>query len=408
MHDVLGLTLRMDGFGTFWSASDGVGRAVALLLLAMSVSAWVMILWKVWVLQRARRDVARAVPAFWAAPSAGRAARQRLAALDREQVLLPLLDAATATPMGGTLDSRRTLDSQLTRRLRDALHRGLAHLQFGQVLLASIGSTAPFIGLFGTVWGIYHALASIAAAGSDHDRHGRRPGRRGADHDRRRPGGRHSGRAGLQHVRQVGRRRPRPNSRASPTTCAKCASTARTEQSPARLLAAPGPTRPRGPWALIARRGAEMAFGRLERTPRPAPMSDINMTPLIDVMLVLLVIFIITAPLMTSSLKLDLPKTEGATPSSAPSFIALAIDADGKLFFGDESLAPRSAARSALPPRPRRNPQLEVQLRADQKVAYGSVAELIGDGPEGGPQPHRLRHRGAEVNGDGPTSTIDG
>jgi biopolymer transport protein ExbB len=58
------------------------------------------------------------------------------------------------------------LDSQLTRRLRDALHGGLAHLQYGQVLLASIGSTAPFIGLFGTVWGIYHALVSISAAGS--------------------------------------------------------------------------------------------------------------------------------------------------------------------------------------------------------------------------------------------------
>jgi biopolymer transport protein TolR len=93
-----------------------------------------------------------------------------------------------------------------------------------------------------------------------------------------------------------------------------------------------------------------MAFGRLERTSRPAPMSDINMTPLIDVMLVLLVIFIITAPLMTSSLKLDLPKTDGATPSTAPSFMALAAKA---------------------------NPQLEVQLRADQKVPYGRVAELL-------------------------------
>ena len=82
-----------------------------------------------------------------------------------------------------------------------------------------------------------------------------------------------------------------------------------------------------------------MAFGRLERASRPAPMSDINMTPLIDVMLVLLVIFIITAPLMTSSLKLDLPKTDGATPTSAPAFIALAINADGGLFFGDEPLA---------------------------------------------------------------------
>ena len=67
-----------------------------------------------------------------------------------------------------------------------------------------------------------------------------------------------------------------------------------------------------------------MAFGRLERPRNPQPMSDINMTPLIDVMLVLLVIFMITAPLMTASLRLDLPKAEAATPSDAPSFIAVA------------------------------------------------------------------------------------
>ena len=103
--------------------------------------------------------------AFWSAASVDDG-RLRLRELDREQILLPLLDAATTSPMPGTLDSGAHLDSQLTRRLRDALHRGLAHLQFGQVLLASIGSTSPFIGLFGTVWGIYHALASIAAAGT--------------------------------------------------------------------------------------------------------------------------------------------------------------------------------------------------------------------------------------------------
>ena len=78
-----------------------------------------------------------------------------------------------------------------------------------------------------------------------------------------------------------------------------------------------------------------MSFGRLERNAGPAPMSDINMTPLIDVMLVLLVIFMITAPLMTSSLKLDLPKTEGARPSDAPLFIGVAINAQGQLYVGD-------------------------------------------------------------------------
>ena len=155
----------MEGIAQFWDQSDAIGRAVAGLLLAMSVSAWVVILWKVWVLQRARRDIVRGVAAFWSAESVV-AGRQRLDALDREQILVPLLDASVPRRGSGTLETRGALEAQLTRRLRDALHRGLAQLQYGQVLLASIGSTAPFIGLFGTVWGIYHALVSIASSGS--------------------------------------------------------------------------------------------------------------------------------------------------------------------------------------------------------------------------------------------------
>ena len=155
----------MQGLEHFWSQSDSVGRAVAVLLLAMSVSSWVTIVWKGWVLQRARRDIERAVAAFWAAAGLDEA-HGRVGALDREQVVLPLLEAATAASREGTLEHDAHLEARLTRRLRDALHRGLAHLQFGQVLLASIGSTAPFVGLFGTVWGIYHALAAISAAGS--------------------------------------------------------------------------------------------------------------------------------------------------------------------------------------------------------------------------------------------------
>jgi biopolymer transport protein ExbB len=155
----------MQELGDFWGQADLVGRLVAALLLLMSISAWVLIFWKSWVLRRAAADLARAVPAFWDAGSLDDG-RSRLDKLDREALLLPLLDAATVRPGSGTLQTSGRLDSQLTRRLRDALHRGLAHLQFGQVLLASIGATAPFVGLFGTVWGIYHALASISAAGS--------------------------------------------------------------------------------------------------------------------------------------------------------------------------------------------------------------------------------------------------
>jgi biopolymer transport protein ExbB len=155
----------MGGFANFWAQGDVVTRGVALLLLAMSIAAWVVIFWKGWLLRRVRRDIERAVPAFWGAADLA-AGRGALAAFDREAALAPLLAAATAVPPGGTLEAKGHADSQLTRRLRDALHGVLAQLQFGQVLLASIGSTAPFIGLFGTVWGIYHALVGIAAAGS--------------------------------------------------------------------------------------------------------------------------------------------------------------------------------------------------------------------------------------------------
>ena len=155
----------MNTLAQIWLAGDAVSRAVALLLLAMSVSAWVVILWKAWVLTRVRADLARAVPAFWAAPDL-QAGRERLATLDRERVLLPALEAALQRPEAGTLDAGSEDESRLTRRLRDALHRALAQLQSGQVLLASVGSTAPFVGLFGTVWGIYHALVGLSAGGS--------------------------------------------------------------------------------------------------------------------------------------------------------------------------------------------------------------------------------------------------
>ena len=155
----------MTGLENFWSQGDAITRSVAILLLAMSISAWVVIFWKGWLLRRVKIDLQRAVPAFWAAPSV-EVGHDQLAAFDREGVLKPLLDAALTVPPGGTLEAKGHADSQLTRRLRDALHGVLAQLQFGQVLLASIGSTAPFIGLFGTVWGIYHALLGISAAGS--------------------------------------------------------------------------------------------------------------------------------------------------------------------------------------------------------------------------------------------------
>ncbi len=126
-----------------------------------------------------------------------------------------------------------------------------------------------------------------------------------------------------------------------------------------------------------------MAFGRFERGSSPQPMSDINMTPLIDVMLVLLVIFIITAPLMSSSLRLDLPKSDAARPSDTPAFIAVSVDPQGRLFMADKELD-AAALAERVAEAARSNPQTEVQLSADQAVPYGRVAELIGIVQKGG------------------------
>jgi biopolymer transport protein ExbB len=142
---------------------DGVTRLVAVLLLAMSVASWVVILWKAWLLHRASSDVTRSTAAFWQAGSVGEA-RERVRAFDREALVLPLI-TATDVPAPGSLATAGDRSQQLTRLLRDALHRVLDKLQFGQVLLATVGSTAPFVGLLGTVWGIYHALTGIANAG---------------------------------------------------------------------------------------------------------------------------------------------------------------------------------------------------------------------------------------------------
>ncbi|MDT8999453.1 biopolymer transporter ExbD [Paucibacter sp. APW11] len=120
-----------------------------------------------------------------------------------------------------------------------------------------------------------------------------------------------------------------------------------------------------------------MSFGGLERRDSGKPMGEINMTPLIDVMLVLLVIFMISAPLMTSSLRLDLPQSGAATPSDAPQSLAVAINAAGELFIGDDKL-PAAQFQQRLQQQGQARPDTEVQLRADKGVPYGQVAELIG------------------------------
>ncbi len=152
----------MNAFELF-ARGDAIIRIVSLLLLAMSVASWVVILWKAWLLRRASTDVRRCVAAFWQSASLDDAA-PNVQAFDRHQLILPLIKAAGAEA-GPTLAGAVDKGQQLTRVLRDALHGTVSHLQYGQILLATVGSTAPFVGLLGTVWGIYHALIGMAHAG---------------------------------------------------------------------------------------------------------------------------------------------------------------------------------------------------------------------------------------------------
>jgi biopolymer transport protein ExbB len=143
--------------------SDAVGASVALILLAMSIGSWVVILWKAWLLLRAHGDVARSIAVFWQAPHLEDGLRS-LRHFDREGLVSPLVES-TQVITAGTLAGAGDRSQQLTRLLRDALHAVLLKLQSGQVLLATVGATAPFVGLLGTVWGIYHALIGISGAG---------------------------------------------------------------------------------------------------------------------------------------------------------------------------------------------------------------------------------------------------
>ena len=126
-----------------------------------------------------------------------------------------------------------------------------------------------------------------------------------------------------------------------------------------------------------------MAFGSFERKSSSQPMAEINMVPLIDVVLVLLVIFIVTAPLLTNAVKLDLPKASSTADIQKPEKVEFAIDATGALFWKGERLSREEAALRFIEEGKKR-PQPEIYLRADQNVPYRYVAQTLADASKGG------------------------
>ncbi len=126
-----------------------------------------------------------------------------------------------------------------------------------------------------------------------------------------------------------------------------------------------------------------MAFGGFERGAASTPMAEINMIPLIDVMLVLLVIFMVTAPLLTHAVKIDLPKASSSPNLTKPEHIALSIDSAGTLFWNGERLD-RKTLREWLAAASRQAPQPEIHLRADRVTRYQAIAEVMADAAAAG------------------------
>jgi biopolymer transport protein ExbD len=126
-----------------------------------------------------------------------------------------------------------------------------------------------------------------------------------------------------------------------------------------------------------------MAFGTFDKGGGQAPMAEINMIPLIDVMLVLLVIFIITAPLLTHAVKVDLPKASSQVNQTKRDNVQLAIDRDGVVYWNGEVVG-TAEWRKRMAAAAKVVPQTEIHLRADGEVAYRRVAQLMSDAAKSG------------------------
>jgi len=126
-----------------------------------------------------------------------------------------------------------------------------------------------------------------------------------------------------------------------------------------------------------------MAFGRLHRARDEPPISAINVTPLVDVMLVLLVIFMLAAPLLASALRLDLPRAAATQPLQGGASVQIALTRDGRVLLGEQPVS-AEVLQARLRALGRERPDTELQLRADRDVPYGRVAELLGQAQQAG------------------------
>jgi biopolymer transport protein ExbD len=264
----------------------------------------------------------------------------------------------------------------VTRCLKDTMDEGISRMQAGLAILASIGSTAPFVGLFGTVWGIYHALLAIGATGQTSIDQVAGP----------------VGESLIMTAFGLFVAIPavlgyNALTRANKGIASKLRRFAHGLHAYFVTGARLASSSPRD--ACASRRAqaetrSTMAMNTgFSDDDDDGVMSEINMTPLVDVMLVLLIIFLVTIPAMQHAVKIDLPHASSQPVDEKPQTVDVAIQGNGTILWNDQTVT-REQLQAHIAEAAKHQPQPELHLRADRKVAYERVAEVMSDAQAGG------------------------
>jgi len=349
-----------------WTQTDLLGKGVALTLLLMSVLSWCVIVIKACRLMQLRRMAARAVREFWHAHSF----REGLELLSQQGGDNPFRTLAEegAEAVQHHADNQQDLHGALnisdwvTSNLRRVIDEAAQGLQSGLSVLASTGSTAPFVGLLGTVWGIYHALIGISKTGAASIDQVAGP----------------VGEALIMTAFGLIVAIPAVLAynalvRGNKTILAQLQRFAHDLHAYFVTGAGRGPAGRAQPAA--GGRRILMAFGNDPASDEDV-MSEINMTPLVDVMLVLLIIFMITMPVITHAVKVQLPQAASQSSPTPPDPVELSIDAAGQYFWNDEPLS-FAQLEARLAAAAQQAPQPELRVNADRQVRYDAVAQAL-------------------------------
>src|SRR4030088_2437698 len=346
------------GFGHFLQQSDIVARVLLVVLVLMSAISWYLIVYK-GISRVIRQNRTQKFLTFFGRPTSLEAVQNELNVHGVREPFGHLtahsLHAQAHHAKFGAAKLEETGSEQefLTRTIKKVLDEETTSLENGLTMLATIGATAPFVGLFGTVWGVYHALVAIGMSGSGMlDKV--------------------AGPVGEALIMTgIGLAVALPAVMGyNWLTRSNRVLTAKLDAFAFELL------------TFLSMGRALQASGRGAK-PGNVPLAEINMVPLIDVVLVLLVIFIVTAPLLTNAVKLDLPKATSTADIQKPEKVEFAIDASGSLFWNGERIS-REDAVAKFTAAGTKRPQPEIYLRADQGVAYRYVAEMLADASKAG------------------------